>query len=446
MRFFLKFLKWTGISLGVLLALFVGINAFDEALDPGAIVVLNAPPKVKADDNACFYWAGMYTAASNNPSKVGKKCVLAQQKIAQSSTFVSDLASIPECREQNELKPINVKLIACEWREKPCLKQYFEQRATIDNLAAQNRILMERYGRLLDFKQFEDTRPFPLFSIFFKAPPSTLYQAISASRLQEGDSVGFIRRTQAETSFYRTVLSSDTSLIAKMIGIAWIERSARLVSDAVSANPIFAQQNQAALLAITQPMNVAERSLGKTMEGEFRFSSTYMRSLPADDFSLLERLTYPIAYKQNATENYFYHDMTVWRELSQLPTEQYLTAEKSALERLSNPWRDGYLRLVYNPVGKVLAGIGSAAYASYPRRIIDADGLMRLISLQFKSWRRKFLSPKSPPSSRRLILSSATLIPASPCNGTKRAAYIFAGIVNVSRTKTASFQSNSKSS
>ncbi|MDP1680994.1 MAG: hypothetical protein Q8L39_04380, partial [Burkholderiales bacterium] len=380
----LKFLKWMGITLGVLLVLFIGINAFDETLDPGAAAILSAQPKVKAEDNAYFYWEGMYTAASNDPSEVGKKCVFAQQKIVQSGTLVSDPNTVPECHEQNELKPIDGKLIACEWRKKPCLNQYIEQRAMIESLAAQNRILMERYGRLLEFKQFENTRPFPLFTVFLKAPPSTLYQAISATRLQAGDALGFIRRTQAEARFYRMVLSDGSSLIPKMIGVAWLERSARLVSDAVQTHPMLAQNNPMELLEITHPMNVVERNLGKVMEGEFRFFSSLRHSIPTDNFSFLERLLYPMVYKQNATENYFYHDMAVWREISQLPTEQYLAAEKSALEQLSNPWGDEYLHLVYNPIGKVLVGSGGLVYASYPRRIIDADGLLRLVSLQIQ--------------------------------------------------------------
>ena len=308
MQIFLKFLKWAGITLGVLLALFIGINAFDEKLDPGAATILNAQPKVKAEDNAYFYWAGMYTAASNNPIEVGKKCVLAQIKIAEAGTLLGSPNSAPECHEQNELKPLNGKLIACDWRQKPCLEQYFAQHATIDILTTQNQVMLERYERLLEFKKFDDIHPFPQLNVFLKISPATLFAAISATQLQDGDSSAFIRRTRAETNFYRMVLSGDTSLIPKMVGMAWLERSARLVSDAVLANPALAQQNQVALLEITQPMNAAERSLGKTIEGELRFSAAFMRSIPTDDFSFLERVTYPIVYKQNATENYYYRD------------------------------------------------------------------------------------------------------------------------------------------
>ena len=372
-----------GITLGVLLALFIGINAFDEKLDPGAAAILNAQPKMRAEDNAYFYLEGMYTAASNSPSEAGKKCVLAQLKIARTSTLISDLNNIPECREQNALKTAADQSIACDWRQKSCLKQYFEQRVTIKNLAAKNKVVLERYSRLLEFKQFEDTDYLQQFIVFAKLPPVKLYQATSATRLQEGDTGGFIRRTQAETRFYRMVLSGESSVLSKMIGIAWLESSARLVSDAVQASSALGQQNQIALLEITRPLTVAERSLEKPLEGEFRFFTSFIRLTPINDFSFLERLLYPLAYKQNATENYYYHDLTVWRDISQLPTEQYLDAEKRALEQL-NPWRGGYLHLVYNPMGKILAGIGTTAYASYPRRIIDADGLLRLVSLQIQ--------------------------------------------------------------
>ena len=55
MKRFLKFLKWAGITLGTLIVLFIGINAFDETLDPGAASILNAQPTVKAEENAYFY-------------------------------------------------------------------------------------------------------------------------------------------------------------------------------------------------------------------------------------------------------------------------------------------------------------------------------------------------------------------------------------------------------
>ena len=42
--------------LSVPLVIFLGINAFDEPLDPGALAILNSQSKVKPEDNAYLYW------------------------------------------------------------------------------------------------------------------------------------------------------------------------------------------------------------------------------------------------------------------------------------------------------------------------------------------------------------------------------------------------------
>ncbi len=381
---FLKFLKWTGIVLGILLVLFIGINAFDETLDPDAAAILNASPKVKPEDNAYFYLAGIYTAESNNPSEVGRKCVLDQLKVAQTGKVVNDTEDIPACREQNALRAAEDSFFACEWRKKLCLQEYYSQRASIEKIAAQNKIVLARYEQLLAFQQFDDTSYLHPFAVTFKFPPSNLYQAKSITRLQAGDTAEFVRRTAEEAAFFRMVLSGESSLLYKMLGIAWLERSARMVSEAIQTTPDFSRKHQAALLEITRPLSLSEQSLGNVMEGELRHSSAMLRSVFVDTASIWERWIYGLAFKQNATANSQYRNVVVWRDLTQLPSEQYLAAEKYALEKIYHPWGNGYLRWIYNPLGKAIIGIGAPAYSNYPRRIIDADGLLRLVSLQIQ--------------------------------------------------------------
>lgn len=384
MKRFLKFLKWTGITLGTLLVLFIAINAFDETLEPGAAAILNAQPKVKVDDNAYLYLAGMYTETVNNPSEIGKKCSDAQLQIAQAVSMLNDPENIAECPEQNVLKLVGDQSIACDARQKLCLKQYFEKRAVIDQLAEKNKLLLERYEQLLAFKQFEDVYYLHPFGSFPEFPPANLFQAISVSQLHAGNMLGYIRRTAAETEFYRMVLRGESSVLYRMIAIAWLERSARLVSEAVQADVIVAQRNQTALLQISRPLSVPERDFGRAMAGELRSTTALLHTLRTYSTSFLERWLYWPTIKRNASSNYFYRNVTIWRDLTQLPTEQYLAAEKRALEQLTNPLGEGYIHLIYNPVGKILVGIGAPVYADYPRRIIDADGLLRLVSLQIQ--------------------------------------------------------------
>ncbi|MDP1680321.1 MAG: hypothetical protein Q8L39_00905, partial [Burkholderiales bacterium] len=185
--------------------------------------------------------------------------------------------------------------------------------------------------------------------------------------------------------FHHMVLRGNSSLISKIIALISLNRAAHLTSDAIRVYPKLASEHHAALLAISQPLTVAERSLESAMMAELReVASSLAFGASVEEITFFDRLLARFTIKYNATINRFYQHLPEWRNLSQLPTEQYLVAEKGALAQITNPWRDGYLHLVYNPMGKVLAGIANPAYASYPRRIIDADGLLRLVSLQIQ--------------------------------------------------------------
>lgn len=382
----LKTLRWIGFTLAILLAIFISINLFDEKLDPHAEAILNTRSTVKPADNAYFYWERIFTSPMRNPSEAGEKCVLAQRESAISEPFFVKPEALPECVEPEELKPLNDRSIVCDWRKKACLAQYFSQRAIIDQLAANHRLLLERYAHLLAFKQFDDSRPFPVIRL--KALHTNLYQAISATKLQDGNTAEFMQRTEAETAFYRMVLASENSLISKMIAVAFLERNARLISDAVKLRPGLAEQNQARLLRITAPLSAGERSMQKAMEGEFRFSIASLRlmavtKLPDEGFSFEHELAFPIAYKRDATANDYFHNAMFWGSLSELPMEKYLSAEARALQDM-NYRHYSYLHFVYNPIGKTLLAIGSSVYAPYGKRVVDSDGLLRLVALQIQ--------------------------------------------------------------
>lgn len=373
--------QWIAIALGALLCVFLAINAFDETLDPEAKAVLNAAHTVIKADNAYFYWVGIYTSPTNNPVESGSKCIAAQRKASQFS--ISDQTTIPECNESNEIKYLNEKLASCDLRTQSCLAQYTHLHATVNQLAKQNQVLLTRYDYLLKFTQYDDTYSIaPIF--IFKVLPSTLYQAISAVRLQDGDPSGFIQNIKTENKFYRVVLSGNTSLIAKMIGRAELERSARLISEAVRMHPSIALQYQTDLLEIAHPMNSAELNLKKTMESEFRLVVQELKLSDFDKVSMLHRLLFHIELKPNATVNQLYHNMMALASLSEIPTNQYLAAEKTTMQQLGFPPPESYFNLIYNPVGKILASFTVEPYNDYIRDIIDADGLLRLTTLQIQ--------------------------------------------------------------
>lgn len=389
MKIFLKFLKWTGITLGLIVVLFVSINAFDEVLDPGAAAILNAQSTVKPEDNAYFFLVGLGAPLDRDPGKFGLECVTRLANVAKShkETMVLITRGNTGCTNHEiGLTWQEISDIHCRSQQEGCLSRNQKQSATIMLLANKNKIRLQRFEHLLAMEQFEDTP----YANHLTAPlpldlTNDLYSAISTIKLQEENAGEFIQRTAAEAKFYRMVLRGNSGFLSKLVALAKVNRAARLVSEAIHIYPMLAREHCAALLTISQPLTVAERSLESAIVAELRqIALTLAFAASVEEASFLDRLLTRFVLKYNATINRFYQNFPGWRDLSKLPTEQYLTLEKRMLAQLTNPWRDGYVRMLYNPMGKLLVGINNANYGDYPRRIIDADGRLRLISLQIQ--------------------------------------------------------------
>lgn len=389
MRMILKFLKWAGITLGVLFAIYLGINAFDETLDPGAAAIINAQAKIKPEENAYFFVVGLRAPFDRAPGEYGQECVARLIKISQNYEEMIALFSSGKtgCNEHKDaLVWEGLSTISCKRQQESCLLHYQKQSPEIMRLAEKNKILLRRYERLLDSAYFDDVS----YANHLAAPHpfdlrNELYSAVSAIKLQEGDIGAFIQRTSAEAKFHRMVLRGNSGDISRLIALSSLVRAANLASDAVQNQPTLARQHLGSLLTISQPLTVAERSLDSTMVSELRYLTAIMAFGDAkEDYSVFNKLKAHFTFKNNATLNRFYRNLSEWRDLSRLPTEQYLAAEVGALDRLTNPWRDDYVRIIYNPVGKTLLGISGPNHATYSRRIIDFDGRLRLISLRIQ--------------------------------------------------------------
>ena len=429
MKKLLKFLKWVGIGWLALLIAFLAINAFDEKLDPGAAAILDAKPTIAPKENTYFYLAGLTAPPGQDPTEFGQQCITRFLVAAKNKKEMMAILSggKQSCwGQENTLGSQYTSLKICNRQHKSCFSQIRVQSTAIYGLAEKDKVLLQRYEQLLTMRQFEDIpyysplTPFPLFGVTNK-----LYSALSIVKLQEGNTADFVQRTAAEVKFQRMVLRGNGSLISKFVALAAIRRAAHLTSDVIHAYPKLARQHQTVLLAIAQPLSVPERSLDSAMASEIRFFATNLA--PIGEASFFDRWLSHFTLKPNATTNYFYHGMRKWRGLSQLPTEQYLAAEQGALAQLPNPWQHGYVSMIYNPIGKVLAGIGSTPYSSYLRRIIDVDGYLRLVSLQIQISAQQIQESEIPAFLKNTALSFRDPYTGNPMQWEKARGLYFKG-------------------
>lgn len=388
MKRFLKFIQWASVAAGMILASFLGINAFDEALEPGALAIIHAQPRVKPEKNAYFYLIGLTAPQDRAPSEFGQQCVASLSEISKNrdATVAWLTSSDRDCANYEDTLRRKGSSIACEQQQEPCLAHYQKQNAAIKLLAETHKAALQRYAQLLTMDHYEEA-PYTnhLTTTFPIDLANELYPAVSASKLREGDTQAFIQRSAAEAKFYRMVLRGNSGFLSKLMAIVGINRTARLVSDAVRAHPNIAKEYYETLLTISHPLSAAERSLESVVMSDIKYlASTLVYGADEPDTSWHDRLLTRFSLKYNATINFKYRDLPGWRDLSQRPTEKYLAAEKAALAKLTSPWRGNYVHMMYNPMGKLLTGLGSANYSDYLRRMIDSDGKLRLVSLQIQ--------------------------------------------------------------
>ena len=84
MKRFLKFIQWASAVAGVILASFLVVNAFDEDLEPGALAIIHAQPKIKPEKNAYFYLIGLSAPQGREPSEFGQQCMARLSEISKS--------------------------------------------------------------------------------------------------------------------------------------------------------------------------------------------------------------------------------------------------------------------------------------------------------------------------------------------------------------------------
>jgi hypothetical protein len=178
-----------------------------------------------------------------------------------------------------------------------------------------------------------------------------------------------------ELRFWRMVLESSDILITKMIATAALNRHFEI------GNVVFRELSEDATNATPDEWRVAltdaERSMHRALVGEWMFSSRMIRETLdfgvdyEDSFAgnVAWRVFRPL-YKPQDSMNAMAEKYAGWAELLAAPLAGY----EAALMRTSEsdtPWS------VYNPIGRVILGMGDWDMASYAARVSDIEGVRR---------------------------------------------------------------------
>jgi len=263
------------------------------------------------------------------------------------------------------------------------LRKSLESPGSIDapEMPAENWIpaeeqLIERYERLLEFKQWREIWPTDQ-----RAPNAPFKLVLQAQRLMyaralspegKGDAAECKRILEKDYRFWRMVLAESSSAAVKMIAARSIEQHFELGNLVVRRLP--------ASLTMTaipdgwrEPFSDRERSLAKVMANEWILSDTY-----ADRAKLFGSFLYQPQATTNASADRMLRVAELFdRDYAAIPQAAHTFLASYGVEKKAAADIG-----VYNPVGRILLNMdGMDAYTTYGFQVVDLEGMRRLALL-----------------------------------------------------------------
>jgi hypothetical protein len=417
-----RILKWIGLALGslavlalVLFALAFLVNWRDEPLAPQTQALLTPPPNpLKPDDNIYLAMAG-FSAAS------GKSVIAAgQARIEHYNERLDAVLHAPSARALDSLTtqdPHELEFQGHADFVRPLTGSVWDEvlphRAQIAVLTRQNAELCERYRSLERLPGYYETaRPSYLAPAIF-VPTEVRYLFLEDTALglrgNAREQRAALDELVADIGLWRRVLAGQGRLISKLLALAYLQSDylvlADLIADPHSAVPVGPDDAGLAVPLIA----LQDFDLSSAFAAEFRAQASLLEqtqylytigwtpqpSRATGAHLWTSRLGSAVSghfLKPNATVNLF-------AQQAQRLMAVARGAEVVALTRklMDSSYTGLSMVGVYNPIGKLLAGIAAPTGVTYPLRAWDAAALQRLVRTGYEI-RRQRVAPADIPA------------------------------------------------
>jgi len=414
-------LKWGGIVvLGLTLlaiALFataLAINVRDEPLTEQAKTLLIVPANPYAPED------NIYLALAGFDAPPGESLtVLGQSKVEQYNSRLAVSQRDPHWESLftplTEERPGKLQFQGkCDFFAGPS-KSYWNdippRRAEVRRLLEDNSELLRRYRDLHRRRgYFETAAASPLAPVYFPPPDvRTLFLADVVLRLRSGEAAAeraALEDLQDDLRLWRTVLTGESTLIAKMLAVAYIHWDELVLADMV-ADPQTRLPDAADDANTFIPLFAPDDwNIGRVFLSEYRLQASLLQqtgflshtagAFPSSDAEgpvhrWMRRVAEKLGgqfFKINATENLYAARAARLADEAALGSAPRAVAEPD--EQLVS-WRS-----VYNPFGKVLVGLGATTYRSYIWRAWDGAAFQRLVRLGYELRRQRIDSAAIP--------------------------------------------------
>lgn len=281
--------------------------------------------------------------------------------------------------------------LMCEPERMNCVERFRANPASVDDLAADNAVLLRRYAQLPEAGDLGDAGAWAAFDTPAAADFSTVLatQAVVLSSIAaqagRGDRDGALARLETDAALYRRWLAESRVTVAKMVSLRALARDLLLAWQVAPAAGEATPAQRAALGRIARPLGKPELAMRRPLRFEAAAHFDSLDRLLADramrreifDNALVADLV-PWFTARNATLDFGLRPFASWERLDDVETGA-LWAEVDRVQReIEDLVRPG-LAWLHNPGGKYLIALGVPAFAEYIVRVRDVDALARLV-------------------------------------------------------------------
>jgi hypothetical protein len=345
---------------------------------------------VAAEDNLFNALAGLTVSPDKNMATSGMQLIAAANRtLAEFLESEKHLESgskpaFDEYWANPALVPTEGVLILCDPRAQDCRDIWLSQNDTVQQLLAENEILLNRYRELKNYQEYHNTlvvdvrSPIPDFSTLMTL--GRLYGTGIALRFIHGETSAALKELNSDMAFVRRLFSQADMLIIKMVALSMLKHDLYVYATLMDVRP-----DEIYLFDEIPALTAMESSLEKPAKYEFQMNMNLAREineypeLITGKHGLPAWLPFPL-YRMNHSINLIHHALNYNLEKSRLPAGEFYRQFSAKNE--SEDLKPGWLSYLYNPIGCILFTLSLPDFSKYIIRIHDMNGLISMINLK----------------------------------------------------------------
>lgn len=414
------------------------INAYEVPLTPQATAHLQPPAAPPPGDNAYFAMRGFATAGSDD-GIVSRGQALQQLlqdaydhqtsfdrynvRAGEELKFLGDNDAVCSFGSPSE-GPKHIKLYACMESASP---------AKVEQLSRDNAALVARFDSLARYPSFADLAPprydAPVLAWFVLIKCDALQLTHLALDAKAGKTDQALQGLVANQRFWRAVLADQGgNTLDKILAMNAMVGNLALTSEILRSKPLDPAQSMQ-VDALLAPFDKGELDIAPMLWTEYRIGTgtfKYLRDHDAlwDEGTMngVDEPEHPVlGWLMNRFSSYHHQANSLAAytseiaELDQSPTTQFTDLRQSLPDRVAKLRGNIVGQVIYDPMGNWLfyTSIPNGSfYAGYKARLIDLEGLRRVIALQ-----REILARRLKPDEIGGFVASAGPDYADPYTG-----------------------------